>query len=72
MTAGLIALVIALYRGEFGFGFDDFSQGIPITRRDNPWGYWIGIACFVALLVTLGFIIAANYGIDIALPKLRL
>ena len=71
-AVGLIVLLGALFVGKFNFGFDDFTGGWPVTRHDNPWGYWVGIVAMIALVLAIGSVVAANYGIDIELPKFKL
>ena len=69
---GLIILVGALLFGKFSwsFGFDDVDW--PVTRRDNPRGYWTGIVLMVAVVLVAGAIAAANHSIDIVIPSVKL
>ncbi len=72
-TVMLVILVVAVFRGKFDFGFgDDSTDGWPITRQDNPWAYWIGIAILLAVVIRVGLIVAANYGVHVALPQFKL
>jgi hypothetical protein len=64
-VCGLFVLLGAFVFGKFNVGFDDFTEGWPVTRRDKPRWYWLAIATLIAILIFIGVIVAMNHGIDI-------
>ena len=75
LAVGVAVLVGALVFGRFSIGFDDSTSsdsGWPITRRDNPRAFWIGILAIVAWVVAFGLIVAANSGFHLEPPNFKL
>jgi len=68
--AAFVFLILVLVLGRFDLG-SDWSGGLEVTRADNPKGYWIAIAALAAFVIVTSLMIAAHYGVDLGVLKIK-
>ena len=68
----LLSLTVALATGKVPGAGEDYGTGFFVWRTRNPYRYWFTVIGTIICAIIVGLTVAANYGIDIALPNFKL